>query len=492
VSVASPPRVPIPRVAPRGVVEDRPMRYPDATSRAVMTKRGWWLVLLNFLIPGSAQAVAGNRKLARFGLGATLLMWVLVVLGILLALLWPTAAFSIVTGAWLPDWLSLLRPVPLLLLQGLFIAYGILWVVLTVDTLRLIRLVKTGTGARVGIAVAAVALLVVSGGTVAYASNVAGSARSTLGDIFAATGPVIPPSDGYYNILLLGADSGEGRDSMRFDSISVVSVNAVTGATTITGIPRDMPHFPFAAGPMQDKYPNGHDGQAGATCGWGSGINQLRTEVEVCQDGNLLYPDAVANSSEPGIEATKDAAEGILGIEIPYYVFVDMHGFASLVDALGGVDITVEERLPKGGGPAYTGQSAEEWAIGWIEQGEQHMDGDTAQWYARSRYTTDDFDRMKRQRQLQEAILAQFTPQVVLTRFGEVASAGADLIQTDLPQSLLPALADLALKAKEQRVTTIELTPAGGIDEYDPDYAYIQQMVNTTLHPPTLTPTPEG
>ena len=99
---------------------------------------------------------------------------------------------------------------------------------------------------------------------------------------------------------------------------------------------------------MQDRYPNGHEGHADSTCGWGSGINQLRTEVEVCQDGNALYPDAVANGSEPGIEATKDAAEGILGIEIPYYVFLDMHGFAALVDALGGVDITVEERLPEG------------------------------------------------------------------------------------------------------------------------------------------------
>ena len=491
-SVASPPRTAPARAPRRGVVEDRPLRHPDTSSREVMTRRGWWLVLLNFLIPGSAQAVAGGRRLARFGLGATLIMWTLVVLGILLAILWPTAAFSMVTGAWLPDWLSLLRPVPLLLLQGLFLAYAILWVVLTIDALRLIRLVKTGTGARVGIAAVAVALLVLASGTAVYASNVAGSARSTLGDIFAATGPVVPPSDGYYNILLLGADSGEGRDSMRFDSISVVSVNAETGATTITGIPRDMPGFPFASGPMQDRYPDGHEGYADDSCGWGSGVNQLRTEVEVCQDGTLLYPGAEAASSEPGIEATKDAAEGILGIEIPYYVFVDMHGFASLIDALGGVEITVAERLPKGGGPAYEGQPADEWAIGWIEPGTQRMDGDTAQWYARSRYTTSDFDRMARQRQLQQAVLAQFTPQVVLTRFGEVAAAGSDLVKTDLPQSLLPFLAELALKAKEQPVTPIELTPDGGIDEWEPDYAYIQQLVNTTLHPPTPTPAPEG
>ncbi|CAN5433803.1 hypothetical protein BH10ACT5_BH10ACT5_10500 [soil metagenome] len=491
-SVASPPR-PAPARAPSArVVEDRLLRFPDSSSREMMTSRGWWLVLLNFLLPGSAQAVAGNQRLGRIGLGATLSMWVLLILGGLTALLWPQAAFTLVTASWLPDWLSLLRPAPLTLVQILLFAYAALWIVLTIDTLRLVRLVKTGAIARFGIMGLAVALLVASSGGAAYASQTVAAARGALGAIFGASGPSVPPSDGYYNILLLGADSGEGRDSMRFDSISVVSVNATTGATTITGIPRDMPNVPFSAGPMQDKYPNGHEGHADASCGWGSGVNQLRTEVEVCQDGDLLYPDAVANGSEPGIEATKDAAEGVLGIEIPYYVFVDMHGFAALVDALGGVDVTVSERLPEGWGPTYAGQPAEEWAIGWIEAGPQHMDGDTAQWYARSRYTTSDFDRMKRQRELQEAILAQFTPQVVLTRFQDVASAGQALIQTDLPQSLLPFLADLALKAKEQPVTTIELTPEGGIDEYEPDFAYIHELVQQALHPPTPTPTPEG
>ena len=480
-SVTSPPRPAAARMPASKVVEDRPLRYPDAGSREVMTRRGWWLVLLNFLLPGSAQAVAGNRRLGKIGLASTLVMWVLVILGVLSALLWQQVFLTIVT-----NWFALL------LIQGLLIAYAVLWFVLTIDTLRLVRLVKTGTGARFGILGLAIALVMASSGGAAYASQSVGAARNALGAIFGASGPSVPPSDGYYNILLLGADSGEGRDSMRFDSISVVSVNATTGATTITGIPRDMPDVPFSAGPMQDKYPSGHQGHADSTCGWGSGINQLRTEVEVCQDGNALYPDAVANGSEPGIEATKDAAEGVLGIEIPYYVFLDMHGFAALVDALGGVDVTVSERLPEGWGPTYSGQPAEEWAIGWIEAGPQHMDGDTAQWYARSRYTTSDFDRMKRQRELQEAILAQFTPQIVLTRFQDVAAAGQSLIQTDLPQSLLPFLADLALKAKEQPISTIELTPEGGIDEYEPDFAYIQQLVQQTLHPPTPTPTPEG
>lgn len=484
----------MPSQAERGarLIEERPFRHPDARSRTFMSRRGWWLVLFNFLIPGSAQILAGSRRLGRFGLGATIALWLIVVVTLLSALLAPSALLGFATGAWIPEFLSLLRPLPLLVAQGLLIGYAALWAVLTIDTLRLVRLVKTGVGARFGILALAVALLVAATGSAAYAANIAGTTRDTIQVIFGESGPSVPPSDGYYNILLLGADSGEGRDSMRFDSISVVSINADTGATTITGIPRDMPNFPFAAGPMQDKYPNGHQSHSDSTCGWGSGINQLRTEVEICQDGNALYPEAVENGSYPGVEATKDAAAGILGIEIPYYVFIDMHGFATLIDALGGVEITVAERLPKGGGPAYSGQSAEEWAIGWIEAVPQHMDGDTAQWYARSRYTTSDFDRMERQRILQQAMLAQFTPQTVLTRFQDVATAGAAIVETDLPQSLIPFLAELALKAKEHPVQTIELTPDGGIDEYAPDYAYVQELVRTALHPPTPTPAPEG
>ena len=106
----------------------------------------------------------------------------------------PTAGLSIVTGAWLPDWLGLLRPVPLLLAQGLLIAYAVLWAVLAVDTLRLVRLVKTGTWARFAIAVVGVALMVVASGTAAYASTAVGTVRSTIGTIFGASGPTVGSS----------------------------------------------------------------------------------------------------------------------------------------------------------------------------------------------------------------------------------------------------------------------------------------------------------
>ncbi|MFK3834344.1 MULTISPECIES: LCP family protein [Microbacterium] len=477
-----------PRAGGRPLIETRPMRHPDSTDEGAMAKRGWWLVALNVLIPGSAQIVAGNRRLGRIGLRATLLAWLLVIVAAGLALFARPVLLWLTVGA---GWFSALI---LTLVQILLVVYVVLWAVLTFDVLRMVRLVKVPTASRFAIPVVALILLGLVGGGAAYAATVVGSTRNTISSIFGQSGPSLPPDDGYYNILLLGADSGDGRDSMRFDSISVVSVNADTGAVTITGIPRELPNAPFSEGsPMQELYPNGFEGHGSSSCGWNGWMNHVRNAAEVCRDdnGTGLYPNAQAQGSEPGIEATKDAAEGVLGIKIPYYVFVDMHGFADLVDALGGVDITVTERLPKGGPPeGWHGTDVNEWAIGWIEPGAQHMDGDTAQWYARSRYTTSDWDRMKRQRELQAAILAQFTPQTVLTRFNEVAAAGTALISTDLPQDKLPEFFDLMMKAKELPVNTIELTPEQGVDEFQPDYAYIHEMIQQALHPPTPTPTP--
>ncbi|PRB15153.1 LCP family protein [Microbacterium sp. MYb62] len=477
-----------PRATRRPLIETRPLRHPDVADPGMMAKRGWWLIGMNVLLPGSAQALAGSRRLGRFGLGATLLAWFLVIVTLGLALFArPVLLWFTVTGGFF-------SAAVLTLVQVLLIGYIVLWIVLTFDTLRLVRLVKVPGASRLAIPVVALVLLGLVGSGTGYAATSVGSVRNTVGAIFGQSGPSVEPSDGYYNILLLGADSGDGRDSMRFDSISVVSVNADTGAVTITGIPRELPNAPFSDGsPMQELYPNGFEGHSSSSCGWNGWMNHVRNAAEVCREdgGAALYPDAVAQGSDPGIEATKDAAEGVLGIEIPYYVFVDMHGFAELVDALGGVDINVTERLPKGGPPeGWTGSDVNEWAIGWIEPGQQRMDGDTAQWYARSRYTTSDWDRMKRQRELQEAILGQFDPQTVLTRFNEVLAAGTALISTDLPSDKLPEFFDLMLKAKEQQVTTIELTPDSGVDEHQPDYAHIRDMIQQSLHPPTETPTP--
>ena len=141
-------------------------------------------------------------------------------------------------------------------LQGVIIFYVVLWVVLTLDTLRLVRFVNVEGKARIFVAVLSVAALVVVAGTGAYAVMIAGPTRSTVGEVFAGT-TIEPPVDGRYNILLLGGDAGPDRDGLRPDSISVVSVEASTGKATIIGVPRNMEDVPFVEGsPLAAEYPS--------------------------------------------------------------------------------------------------------------------------------------------------------------------------------------------------------------------------------------------
>jgi polyisoprenyl-teichoic acid--peptidoglycan teichoic acid transferase len=330
-----------------------PMRYPDLGAPAMMTRRAWWLVALNFLIPGSTQVLAGNRKLGRIGLSATLSLWFLTIFGIVAYSLWRTAALSVVTNSF-----------ALLAAQILLTAYAALWFILTIDTLRLVRLVRAAPGSRFWIAAFTVLLLVVSVGTATVGAYYAGVTRGTLQSIFGGGAASVPPVDGRYNILLLGGDAGPDREGLRPDSLSVVSIDAETGRVTMIGLPRDMRKVPFSEdSPMAELYPDGLRRCDVSACK----LNAVYTEAELRHA--KLYPHAKSTGSSPGIEATREAAEGITGLEIQYYALVDMQGFADLIDALGGVEVTVKKRLPIEGDENLNG------VVEWIEPGTQTLDG---------------------------------------------------------------------------------------------------------------------
>ncbi|MCU1411406.1 MAG: LytR family transcriptional regulator [Rhodoglobus sp.] len=450
-----------------------PVRHPDLRNPAVMTRRAWVLVLLNVLIPGSPQLIAGNRKLGRFAVTTTFILWALVIAAVLLYFLVRPTFITLATNYFVL-WIA----------QAAIVFYAVLWIVLTIDTIRLIKLVRVGPRARAAVAGLAIAALVVVGGTAAYGVMIAGTTRETVGDVFAGQ-TVVPPVDGRYNFMLLGGDAGPDRDGLRPDSISVVSVEAATGKATIIGIPRNMEYVPFVAGsPMLDEYPNGYgtDGCDVDVCL----INSIYTEVEL--DHPELYPDAVANGSNPGIEGMRDAVEGLLGIQIQYYVLIDMQGFADLIDALGGVVIDVADRLPVTDEVDENGQPYDPDAS-WIEPGVQLMNGDVALAYARIRAGTTDYARMERQRQVQEAILQQFEPANILTKFQAVAQAGAQVVSTDIPQAVLGQFVELASKSRSQEVATLELVPPN-VDPEDPDFAYVLQLVSSALV--ITTPEPKG
>ena len=160
-----------------------------------------------------------------------------------------------------------------------------------------------------------------------------------------------------------------------------------------------------------------------------------------------------------------------------------MQGFSDLIDALGGVDITVTERIPVGGDEQLNNVSE------WIEPGMHHMDGFHAQWYARARHGSSDYDRMARQRQLQDAILKQINPVNVVSKFQDIAKAGSQVMKTDIPQSMLGYFVDLGMKTRTQQVTQLELVPPT-IDPTDPDYTQIHRLVEQALSPVAASPSP--
>lgn len=460
VTSMAPPRGPVPTRSRRAELRD-----PDLGNDALMTRRAWWLLALHVVIPGAPQAIAGNRRLGRFALGVWLTFWIAVLAAVLLWFVLPQLPLTILANA-----------IGLTVVQALLVGWGILYLVLTVDTFRLVRVRFVQPIAQAAVPIVLAVALVLTEVVVAQGATIAGTARDAVAKIF-HTGSVSLPADGRYNVLVLGGDAGAGRVGLRPDSISVMSFDALTGKMVGFGLPRNLGVVPFPAdSPMHAKYPNGygyHDTCNVDVCE----LNSIYTEVELKSPG--LYPNAKADGLTPGIEATRDAVEGALGIHIHYTVLINMDAFSNLIDAMGGVVITVKERLPIGGGVDANGHVTG--VKVWIEKGRQRLNGNRAMWYARSRHSTSDYDRMARQRELQTAMLRQLTPAVLVSRFGAITKAAAATVHTDMPQAMLGEFAGVAVKSRSQKPVTVQFVPPRVPDPADPDYAAIHRAVQKAL-----------
>ena len=411
---------------------------------------------MTLLLPGSAQLVAGNRKVARIALTGTLVFYGIVAFGALLGL---------INRSWL---IVLITFTPITYFLSFFLlAFAIMFALLALDTLRLMRLNHLVRRDRL-ISFLGLGLATVLGtSAISWAGNTAGVSAGLIGNIFNQSG-FTSPVDGRYNIMLLGGDSGKDRFGLRPDSISVISIDAASGKAVNISIPRNMQRVSFVAGsPMLKVYPNGW------TCGVECLINAIYKDV--MDNHQDLYPHAKKHGSTPGVEATRDAVEWVTGLQIQSYVMIDMAAFSKLVDSLGGITVNVKQRLPIGG----QADDASD-AYAWIEPGVQHLDGYHALWYARSRHTTTDYDRMKRQREVENAVLDQADPMNVLTRFQSIAKAGQALVKTDIPSGMLGTYVDLASKAKKYGIKSLALVPPL-VNEISPDFAMIREKVKKVL-----------
>lgn len=396
-------------------------------------RRGIGLLLLSAIAPGSAQLVAGHRALGVIALR----IWGIVLA--LVALLGTIGAIS---------WTALLTVLTNPLMTGLLIVVAVIgaigWIMLLVDAWRLSYPPAMEPRHRRAFAAVTLALVVLVGSVVGVSVRTVASGAQLLGTVFAGGG-TSKAADGRLNVLLLGADAGKSRVGLRPDSMTVASIDVVTGRTVLFSMPRNLEDVPFpATSPMHRLYPDGfscpdHECLLNAV---------YTTATEAAAKDPKLYPGI----ADPGARATKEAIEGATGLTINYYAMVDMAGFQGLIDALGGITLDIRKDVPMGGGTSPI--------LGWIRAGDAvHLDGLHALWFARSREGSSDFERMQRQKCVMTAVLHQADPVTVVAKFDALAAAGGNILTTDMPRSDIGRLTDLALKARTVPISSISFVP---------------------------------
>ena len=219
--------------------------------------------------------------------------------------------------------------------------------------------------------------------------------------------PIFELPEGTTNILLLGKDvNADGSGDGRTDTMIVVSINRETRTASMISLPRDLYVY------MPNRI-----------------MSRLNTAVSL-----------------GGVELLVQTILYNFGIPIHYYAQVDFDGFKRVVDLLGGVNLAVSCPLEDWRliSPELDPTLEESWERFKLEAGMHQMDGDLALWYARSRLTTTDFDRGRRQQQLLQAMLNQSVDLGLVAKAPELLTAFNDVVETDMDIGRILQLASMA------------------------------------------------
>ena len=179
--------------------------------------------------------------------------------------------------------------------------------------------------------------------------------------------PLKTDSSGHTNLLLLGVAGATEEGGHLSDSIMIVSINPRRPSISILSLPRDL-HVSSKVGERK--------------------VNEVYAAAQY------------KHGEKKGLEIIKDALSQFSGIEIHYAAVVDFALFEDGIDLLGGVDVFVPQDIND---DRYPDEN-----FGYqtfvVRRGLQHFNGDMALKYARSRKTTSDYDRARRQQDLALAI----------------------------------------------------------------------------------------
>jgi LCP family protein required for cell wall assembly len=250
----------------------------------------------------------------------------------------------------------------------------------------------------------------------------------------------IPPWDGKkrLNILLIGSDQRPNEGFYNTDTLIVVSVDPETKRVAMFSLPRDVVDVPIPDGPARRVFGSVYAGKINSWFG------AIRGREDLYRGSNRTR----------GYNGLKAILGELYGLDIKYFVEVNFNGFKKVVDAIGGVTVNVQVPVVDNQYPGERGTTRL-----YIPSGLQHMNGTEALRYARSRHTSDDFDRGARQQRLLMAMREQVDPIELIPRIEELTGALKKAVRTDIPPEELPKLLGLASQVDTRNIRSYVFAP---------------------------------
>lgn len=307
--------------------------------------------------------------------------------------------------------------------------------------------------------------------------------------VASAAEPDVWDQHGPINILLLGLDTGECTEenttrATRTDTIILVRVDPRTKRAAMLSIPRDLYVYLGYWADTDRQYEPGKINTAHAI-------------------GANAFPD----DPSAGPRFLAQVIQNNLEISVHRFVRIDFAGFRKVVDeGLGGLDMDLppsandptvsllDTNYPDGNCGTMTVR---------FEPGQQHLDGDAVLQYARSRYSTSDFDRSRRQMEVLMALRATAKSPSVIPRLPRLIPTVLDTVDTDLSMSEILSLAPVARTLRAEEIVSMRIdpnivyddsVPVGGMYQYVLRLQQAQwdalraQFLSMSPPPPTSTP----
>ncbi len=250
-------------------------------------------------------------------------------------------------------------------------------------------------------------------------------------------------TDGRTNILILGRGGARHDAPDLTDTIILASIRLEGSQITLISVPRDI---------------------------W---IDSMKAKIN-----SAYYYGRQKNPDGGGFALAKDAVFQVTNLPIHYIILVDMDGLKKAIDLIGGVDVEVERTftdakypLEKENGdkptlaPGVTPKPEEIYETVSFQQGLQHMNGDTALKFSRSRNSDDpwegtDFARARRQQLILMALAKKIKSRETvlnLDRVRELQQLFDDHTDTDLSDREMLALAKIGTKIDLAQIRSLRI-----------------------------------